>query len=239
MTVLSGASVLLVVLAGASAHASAAVGLGHPDPAIEMARQRRPDRTAERLPIPAAQLAQLRERRLQQTAQQIGERRQQSALEQRQRQLAGDRADITAEAERLRNLGVFFWPTAGGVSSGFGYRIHPILRIKRLHNGADIGGACGQPIWAAQAGTVIKTAPAGYNGGSGHNVRIDHGDIDGVPIQTAYLHMDKIEVKVGQRVAKGERIGTVGSTGLSTACHLHLTLYKNGRASDPLEYIRK
>ena len=140
---------------------------------------------------------------------------------------------MEAEAERLRTLGDFFWPTAGGVSDGFGYRIHPILKIRRLHNGADIGGACGQPIWATQAGTVTKVAPTGYNGGSGHNVRINHGDINGDDSQTAYLHMDRIEVKVGQKVGKGERIGTVGSTGLSTACHLHLTLYKNGRASDP------
>lgn len=50
--------------------------------------------------------------------------------------------------------------------------------------------------------------------------------------------MDRIEVKVGQKVDKGERIGTVGSIGQSTACHLHLTLYENGRASDPLEYIK-
>ncbi|MCW5954528.1 MAG: M23 family metallopeptidase, partial [Propionibacteriaceae bacterium] len=90
-----------------------------------------------------------------------------------------------------------------------------------------------------QAGTVTKVAPTGYNGGSGRNIRIDHGEIDGNDIQTAYLHMNKIEVKVGQKVNKGDRIGTVGTTGLSTGCHLHLTLYKNGRASDPLDYIKK
>lgn len=233
------AAAAVILLVGGSVHATAGMAFTAADPAIEVSRQQRPGRAAERPALTVAQLAELRDRSLEQRSRQIDDNRQRTEARQRQRQLADTAAEIAAEAERLRNLGVFFWPTAGGVSSGFGYRIHPILRIKRLHNGADIGGTCGQPIWAAQSGTVTKTAPAGYNGGSGHNVRIEHGDINGVRIQTAYLHMDKIEVKPGQRVAKGERIGTVGSTGLSTACHLHLTLYKNGRASDPLEYIRK
>ena len=145
---------------------------------------------------------------------------------------------VNAEISRLRNLNTFLWPTEGGVSSGFGYRIHPILRIRKLHNGADIGGACNNTIYAAQSGKVIKTS-TGFSGGSGNNVRIDHGTIDGKNIQTAYLHMTRFVVAVGQRVNKGELIGYVGSTGLSTACHLHLSLYKDGAGSDPLEYVKK
>lgn len=145
---------------------------------------------------------------------------------------------IKAENKRLRNLSIFLWPTEGDVGSPFGWRIHPILGYRRLHNGADIGGACNNPIYAAQAGIVVKTG-LGYSGGSGNNVRIDHGSIDGRNIQTAYLHMTRFIVKVGQRVDKGQLIGYVGSTGLSTACHLHLSLYKDGVGSDPLEYVKK
>lgn len=59
------------------------------------------------------------------------------------------------------------------------------------------------------------------------------------PSWTAYLHMDDVAVKVGQRVETGQRLGTVGSTGLSTACHLHLSLYKDGAGSDPLAYVTR
>ncbi len=145
---------------------------------------------------------------------------------------------VKGELERLRNLSTFLWPTEGEVGSPFGWRIHPILRYRRFHNGADIGGACNNPIYAAQAGIVVKTG-VGYSGGSGNNVRIDHGSIEGRNIQTAYLHMTRFIVNVGQRVDKGQLIGYVGSTGLSTACHLHLSLYKEGVGSDPLEYVKK
>lgn len=145
---------------------------------------------------------------------------------------------VKAEITRLRNLSTFLWPTEGEVSSGFGLRVHPVLGYRRLHNGADIGGACNNPIYAAQSGVVVKTS-TGYSGGSGNNVRIDHGSIEGNIIQTAYLHMARFVVRTGQRVNKGDLVGYVGSTGLSTACHLHLTLYKNGAGSDPLEYVKK
>ncbi|MGV8909403.1 MAG: M23 family metallopeptidase [Propionicimonas sp.] len=144
---------------------------------------------------------------------------------------------VKAEISRLRNLSTFLWPTEGNVSSGFGYRVHPITGVLKLHNGADIGGACNNPIYAAQSGKVVKTG-TGFSGGSGNNVRVDHGTINGKNIQTAYLHMTRFIVTVGQRVNKGDIVGYVGSTGLSTACHLHLTLYKNGAGSDPLEYVK-
>jgi murein DD-endopeptidase MepM/ murein hydrolase activator NlpD len=162
---------------------------------------------------------------------------QDAALDARASVLSGDATMIAKEVERLKNLTKFLWPTEGGVGSPFGYRMHPILHYMRLHDGDDIGGKCGQPIYAAQSGLVVKAAGGGYNGGSGNNVRIDHGDINGVNVQTAYLHMTSFIVKVGESVDKGQLIGHVGSTGLSTACHLHLTLYKNGRGSDPMEYI--
>ena len=143
---------------------------------------------------------------------------------------------ISTEIVRLKNLAKFLWPAEGKVGSVFGMRLHPILHYYRMHDGDDIGGTCGEPIWAAQSGVVVK-AEAGYNGGSGNNVWIDHGDINGVDVQSGYLHMSKFIVKVGQKVNKGDVIGNVGDTGLSTACHLHFSIKKNGVQSDPMEYI--
>lgn len=154
-----------------------------------------------------------------------------------QRQLAAREAERARAAEAASKA--FVWPTAGGVSSGFGYRVHPILKTRKLHNGADIGGACGQPIVAVRSGVVTRAERSGSNGGAGHNVRVDHGPVGGAELETAYLHMDDVAVKVGQRVETGQRLGTVGSTGLSTACHLHLSLYKDGAGSDPLTYVTR
>ena len=159
-------------------------------------------------------------------------------LERRQQRARAGASTVKTEISRLRNLSTFLWPTQGNVSSGFGPRVHPVLGYSKLHNGADIGGACNNPIYAAQSGKVVKTG-TGFSGGSGNNVRVDHGTINGANIQTAYLHMTRFIVNVGQRVNKGDLLGYVGSTGLSTACHLHLTLYKNGAGSDPLAYLKK
>jgi len=181
----------------------------------------------------AAERAQL----LSESGEDIVAMQQDAALDARTSELSGDATMIGKEIERLKSLGKFLWPTEGGVGSPFGYRMHPILHYMRLHDGDDIGGKCGQPIYAAQTGVVVKAAGGGYNGGSGNNVRINHGDINGVNVQTAYLHMTSFVVKAGEKVDKGQLIGHVGSTGLSTACHLHFSLYKNGRGSDPMEYI--
>ncbi len=155
-----------------------------------------------------------------------------------QRAQAMDQASETLDSEnrRLLTLSKFLWPTKGEASSVFGKRLHPILRYYRMHDGDDIGASCGQPIWATQSGVVTK-AESGYGGGSGNNVWIDHGHIKGVNVSSGYLHMSQIDVKVGQQVTKGDVIGTVGSTGLSTACHLHFSIKKNGAQSDPMEYV--
>ncbi len=184
-----------------------------------------------------ADLAAQRVQQLDKDGDEIVATQQDAALDARSSELNGDASLINKEIERLKTLGKFLWPTAGGVGSPYGYRMHPILHYMRLHDGDDIGGKCGQPIYAAQAGVVVKAAGGGYNGGSGNNVRVDHGDINGVNVETAYLHMTSFVVKVGEKVDKGQLIGHVGSTGLSTACHLHFSLYKNGRGSDPMEYI--
>lgn len=117
-------------------------------------------------------------------------------------------------------------PVNGAVGSGFGLRRHPILKIRRPHNGLDFRARSGQPIFAATDGTV---AMAGRNGGFGNFVKLNHGG----GLATGYAHMSRIAVSRGQRVKRGQVIGYVGSTGLSTGPHLHYELYRNGRAIDP------
>ena len=103
------------------------------------------------------------------------------------------------------------WPVPGysRISSPFGYRIHPILKVKKLHTGIDIPAATGTPIVAAAAGTVIYT---GTLGGYGKTVMVDHNG----GIVTLYAHNSPILVKEGQVVERGETLSKAGSTGMST-----------------------
>lgn len=211
-----------------------------PSPAgIEQARAGDTSRSGERVAPSFEELVKQRTQAIEATGEQVEAQRYSDAAAKRNSLLEKSAASVEDEAERLRNLAIFLWPTEGGVGSPWGQRLHPILHYYRLHGGADIGGRCGQPIYAAQSGTVTKAASGGYNGGSGNNIRIDHGDINGIHVETAYLHMSKIVVSDGQKVNKGDLLGNVGNTGLSTSCHLHLSLYKDGVNSDPLEYVKK
>ncbi len=124
----------------------------------------------------------------------------------------------------------FNWPLVGRLSSGFGTRVHPIFGTRRLHTGLDLGGRSGEPIYAAKGGVVIS---AGWRGGYGNAVVIDHGD----GLTTLYAHQSSIAVSAGQSVAIGEVIGYVGSTGWSTGPHLHFELRYNGSPIDPLPYL--
>ena len=128
----------------------------------------------------------------------------------------------------------FIRPLLAKPGSPFGMRFHPILKYWRLHNGNDWGAACGVPLYAAQSGTVVK---AGVQGGFGNYVIIDHGVIGGKSIMTGYAHQSRMAVSSGQRVDMGQLIGFVGTTGLSTGCHLHLQVYENGKPVDPMRYI--
>lgn len=122
--------------------------------------------------------------------------------------------------------GMMAMPVNGRMSSSFGYRTHPILGFRRLHKGMDIAAPTGTPIRAANDGTV---AFSGRNGGYGNYVRINHGG----GIQTAYGHMSRIAVRNGVRVSRGQVIGYVGSTGMSSGPHLHYELWRNGVAVNP------
>ncbi|MGP1351865.1 MAG: M23 family metallopeptidase [Parasphingopyxis sp.] len=125
-----------------------------------------------------------------------------------------------------QQTGQMLMPVNGRLSSGFGYRRHPILGYRRMHTGLDIAAPTGTPIRAAASGTVNYS---GRNRGYGNYVRINHGS----GIQTAYAHMSRIVARNGSRVTQGQIIGYVGSTGMSTGPHLHYELIRNGQKVDP------
>ena len=114
-------------------------------------------------------------------------------------------------------------PVNGPVTSGFGPRRHPILGYMRMHAGLDFKAGYGQPIFAVTDGVV---AFAGRNGGYGNFVRLNHSG----GLASGYGHMSRIAARPGSKVRRGQIIGYVGSTGLSTGPHLHYELYRNGRA---------
>ena len=122
-------------------------------------------------------------------------------------------------------------PTAGWLSSQFTRsRFHPILHENRPHEGIDVTAPTGTPIVAPAAGKVVR---AGMEGGFGLVVEIDHGN----GIRTKFAHCSRIAVRVGQQVTRNQLIAAVGSTGLSTAPHLHYEIHVNGKPVDPLTYV--
>lgn len=161
------------------------------------------------------------------------------ALEKREDSLAADAKKLTDIIKNMKLAekyvgGEMMWPAQGyyRISSPFGYRIHPILKVKKLHTGIDIAIPYGKPINAAQSGTVVY---AGWMGGYGKVAMIDHGG----GIVTLYAHNSKLVVKKGQTVEKGQKISECGSTGQSTGAHLHFEVRKDGDYVDPLEYVKK
>ncbi len=121
-------------------------------------------------------------------------------------------------------------PTLGYISSGFGWRISPFTGMKEFHKGIDIVARSGTPVVATACGVVIF---AGRFGGYGKTVIIRHRN----GFTTLYAHLRDILVKRGQRVKRGQVIGTVGSSGLSTGPHLHYEVRYRGRALNPKDYI--
>ncbi|WP_402376154.1 peptidoglycan DD-metalloendopeptidase family protein [Isoptericola rhizosphaerae] len=124
------------------------------------------------------------------------------------------------------------WPTNYHVvTSSYGQRFHPIYNAWRLHAGTDIRSYCGTPIYSAQSGYVEQ---AYYGSGPGNNVLINHGRHKGDNVMSRYLHLSRDVVGVGEKVSKGEIIGYSGTSGSSTACHLHFEVYVNGGTVDPM-----
>ncbi len=125
--------------------------------------------------------------------------------------------------------GNLVWPSyCTYISSRQGPRVHPITGEYKNHGGTDIAASYGSAIYAADSGKVVSSSD-GWNGGWGNYVMIDHGN----GMQTLYAHMSSRAVSVGQTVSRGQTIGYVGSTGMSTGPHLHFEMYINGSRIDP------
>ena len=117
------------------------------------------------------------------------------------------------------------------MTSGFGVRVDPFLHGAAMHTGIDLRGEEGEPVRATAVGTVTH---AGWNGGYGKMVEIDHGN----GLATRYAHLSAIEVRVGDKVRIGQTVGLLGSTGRSTGPHLHYETRVDGEAVDPQKFLR-
>ena len=117
------------------------------------------------------------------------------------------------------------------LASGYGIRIHPIYKVRKMHHGIDFAAPIGTPIYATADGTIenVEMSFTGY----GKKVEIDHG----FGYRTRYAHMHMFVVKNGQHVKRGDLVGYVGDTGLSTAPHLHYEVFINGAQVNPIHYF--
>ncbi len=138
-----------------------------------------------------------------------------------------DRALAETQQDDVPDLGMLTTePVERTESSGYGWREDPINQRAKFHHGTDYRGKRGTPVIAAGNGTVIF---AGRRGGYGRVVFVDHGS----GVITRYAHLQKIEVKVGDTVVAGGRIGQLGSSGRTTGAHLHFEVRLAGRSVDP------
>ena len=156
-------------------------------------------------------------------------------------------AQLEADADRIQSIlaarsagavgalpvggGQLLWPANGPLTSGYGYRTHPIFGDGRMHTGIDIGAAYGAPVIAADAGVV---AYVGVMSGYGNVIVIDHGG----GLATTYNHLSAFGVSSGQSVGRGMPIGNVGCTGYCTGPHLHFEVRINGSPVDPMPYLQ-
>jgi murein DD-endopeptidase MepM/ murein hydrolase activator NlpD len=124
-------------------------------------------------------------------------------------------------------------PVTGEIdfSSPYGVRVDPFLHVPAMHTGIDFRGTFGEPIHATAAGTVTS---AGWSGGYGQMVEVDHGN----GLATRYGHLSEIDVKVGQSIRIGQVVGRLGSTGRSTGPHLHYETRVDGEAVDPQKFLK-
>lgn len=117
------------------------------------------------------------------------------------------------------------------IASGFGWRIHPIYKVPKFHEGLDFTAPKGTEVFATADGTVVQADD--NSSGYGNVIVIDHG----FGYRTRYAHLSAFKVKAGEKVKRGQLIGLVGDTGLSTAPHLHYEVEKNGVKVDPINYF--
>lgn len=146
------------------------------------------------------------------------------------RRMSALRRSLDDKVYRLQHT-PSIWPVEGGwLSSNFGYRNHPVTGQREHHDGIDIAAPLGTPVVATAAGTVVR---AGWVQGYGYMVEIDHG----FGLRTIYGHAERLLVKRGARVTKGQEILLVGNSGVSTGPHLHYEVRLNGRPVSPWPYL--
>lgn len=155
--------------------------------------------------------------------------------EEASRQIAAQIRAILARSSSDRQFagGKLAWPTPGysRITSDYGMRNHPVLKQKRMHTGIDIGAPMGAKVVAGESGRVIMARPFGAYG---NTVILEHGS----NITSLYAHLSSFTVKEGDEVLRGDQIGKVGSTGLSTGPHLHFEVRENGEPVNPWPYLK-
>jgi murein DD-endopeptidase MepM/ murein hydrolase activator NlpD len=153
-------------------------------------------------------------------------------------------ARAAAAAEAARAAGRGYKPVTGGtgflshpangpITSPFGLRYHPILHVWKLHTGTDFAVPCGTPVFAAADGSIIS---AGWGGGNGNRIVVDHGIVSGVDLASTYNHLSSFVAK-GGKVKRGQLIAFSGTTGYSTGCHLHFETLENGQFVNPMKWL--
>lgn len=161
-----------------------------------------------------------------------GSKKQYATLQKAEAKLS---AKIRKATGNYSNPNGFIKPVNASAGSGFGLRFHPILHYWRMHWGTDFGASCGAPIRAMANGKVIQAGWTTY--GFGNFTLISYGHMLGANLVSGYAHQSKIIVHSGQHVKQGQIVGYVGTTGLSTGCHLHLQIYRNGTRVNPMKYL--
>jgi murein DD-endopeptidase MepM/ murein hydrolase activator NlpD len=144
-------------------------------------------------------------------------------------QLASNQQQMLASIPSIKPVREDKLQKSMNVLSGFGYRIHPVYKVKKFHEGVDFPARIGTAIQSTGDGVV---AEAGWHSGYGNCVRINHG----YGYETWYAHMNHMDVRVGEKVKKGQKIGQVGDTGLSTAPHLHYEVHYKGSPINPINF---
>jgi len=146
--------------------------------------------------------------------------------------LTSQSSSNTTSSAAVYSGGALAWPAPSTtyITSPYGWRFHPIQKRNKLHTGVDIGAGYGASVVAAEGGTVLR---AGWNGGYGQYIVIDHGN----GLSTLYAHNSTLLVSAGQVVTRGQKIALVGSTGNSTGPHLHFEVLLYGQTQDPMSYF--
>lgn len=143
---------------------------------------------------------------------------------------------LTKDKEKMLEAIPIVWPLdrtkLRGKVGAFGYRFHPIQRVRKMHDGVDLSGPTGLPIYSTSNGKVVVS---GRESGYGLTVVVDHG----YGYKTRYAHLNKIRVKKGQVVRRGEQIGDLGNTGRSTGPHLHYEVIYRNHHVNPINYLKR